>query len=280
MKKILQKAIPKLYGFYFSALHLFSSRKAAETSLRVFCVPRKGKIAPYQKEFLETARHQFMAYENGLIKLYHWKGKGATMLLLHGWESNAWRWKYLIEPMQAQGYNVIAIDAPAHGDSTGEIITAVLYSEVIATVMKLYEPEVVIAHSMGAMAAAYQQSIHQHSFLEKFIMLGSPDTLEVILRGYQDLTGFSDGAYRGLENHIEEKFGKPVEEFATSKFVQNIEVPTLIVHSREDKIVGYECMDSIARRMPDATTYTSSTGGHSLHTPEVVDEILSFLEKY
>jgi pimeloyl-ACP methyl ester carboxylesterase len=183
----------------------------------------------------------------------------------------------LIEPLQELDYNIIAIDAPAHGDSTGETITAVMYSEVISTVSQLYEPQIVVAHSMGAMAFAYQQSSHQHDFIKKIVMLGSPDTLEVILQGYQELTGFSDGAYKSLNAYIEDKFGLAVEEFATSKFVQKIDTPTLLVHSKEDRIVGYECMSNIAAQMPNAVTYTSQSGGHSLHTPEVVERIKEFL---
>jgi hypothetical protein len=38
-------------------------------------------------------------------------------------------------------------------------------------------------------------------------------------------------------------------------------------------------MEEIASTMPQATTYLSQTGGHSLYTPEVIDEVIKFLEK-
>ena len=54
---------------------------------------------------------------------YRWLGKKETILLAHGWESNSFRWKDLIVKLDtALDYNVIALDAPAHGRSSGESI--------------------------------------------------------------------------------------------------------------------------------------------------------------
>jgi alpha-beta hydrolase superfamily lysophospholipase len=39
------------------------------------------------------------------IQTYHWKeSEGPTVLLCHGWESNAFRWRNLIEKLQAKGF--------------------------------------------------------------------------------------------------------------------------------------------------------------------------------
>ena len=120
-KKLINKAVPKLYGFYFNLLSLFSKKKAGALALKVFSVPRAGKIKPFQKEFLATARHHKINYRRWyLSKSITGKAMVKTILFAHGWESNAWRWKYLIEPLQAKGYNIVAIDAPAHGASSGK----------------------------------------------------------------------------------------------------------------------------------------------------------------
>ncbi|MGB3590104.1 MAG: alpha/beta hydrolase [Nonlabens sp.] len=278
MKKLLQKAIPKMYGFYFNLLNTFSPNKAATTALRVFCIPRRGKLNEEQAAYLSGARQQKVAYEHGLIQLYHWKGKGPTVLLVHGWESNTSRWKFLIDTLQEKEYNIIAFDGPAHGASDGETITAIMYSRVIATVAELYEPSFVIAHSMGAMATAYQQSQLNHDFVKKLVLLGSPNTLEVILRGYQSLTGFNNKTYGNLISYLEDSFKVKVETFTTADFVKNIKTPVLLAHSPEDQIVEYQCMMEIASDLPNVKTYTAMTGGHSLHTDEVVAAVMDFIE--
>lgn len=279
MKKTLQKAIPKLYGFYFNTIHLFSKEKAANLALKVFSIPRRGKIAEHQKEFLSTARTQKIAFEDGLFQLYHWKGNGPTVLLNHGWESNAFRWKYLIEPLQKLDYNIIAIDAPAHGASDGDLFTAVKYSKVITTAIDLYEPKIVVAHSVGAMATIYQESNHPHDFIERLVLLGSPNKLEVIMRGYQNITSFNNSVYGSLNNLLKDSFGFLIEDFVAADFAEKIQIPSLIVHNPQDVIVPYEAMDEIAAKMPNSSTYTSQTGGHSLYTPEVIEEVLKFLAR-
>jgi pimeloyl-ACP methyl ester carboxylesterase len=278
MKKLLQKIVPKLYGYYFNITNVFSGNKAADSALKVFSFPRKGKILPYQNEFLDTARKQRIAFEDGLFLLYHWKGEGKTVLLNHGWESNAWRWKHLIEPLQKKGFNIIAIDAPAHGASDGTLFTAVKYSRVIKTTIDLYEPAIVISHSVGAMATVYQEAQEVHDCIKKLILLGGPNSLEVIMRNYQTMTGFNDKVYDNLNDLLKKTFGMKIEEFNTSAFAKAIKVPTLLIHNRDDMIVPFKSVEQIAEAMPDATIFEASTGGHSLHTVEVVGRIVEFLD--
>ncbi len=277
LKSLLNQAVPKLYGFYFNATSLFSKKKAAHLAMATFSLPRKGKIAPFQEEFLNTARQQKIVVEEGFIQLYHWQGSGKTVFLAHGWESNAWRWKYLIEPLITLDYNIIAIDAPAHGASSGTYFTAVKYSKIINKVIELYQPQIVIAHSVAAMATTYQESLSPHPFLQKLILLGGPDRLELIMRNYQKLTGFNHAVYNQLNQLLFDKYGFNVEDFNTSTFARSIKCETLIIHSKEDKIVTADSLPSIAANLDKVETYYSKTGGHSLHTQEVVDKILEFL---
>lgn len=277
LKKLVNKAVPKLYGFYFNTLSLLSRDKGAALALRIFSTPRKGKILPNQDEFLTTAHQQKLVTTDGFIQLYHWKGEGKTVLLAHGWESNAWRWKYLIEPLMKKGFNVIALDAPAHGASDGTEFTAVKYSKIIRILVELYEPEIIIAHSVGAMASSFQESETPHDFLEKMVLLGSPNRLEVIMKDYQMLVGFSNRVYRSLNQLLHNMYGFYIEEFSTANFVSRIDCEILLIHSKQDSIVPFESVKEIAAKSHHGKVYESKTGGHSLHTPEVIEEILAFL---
>ncbi len=277
LKSFINKAVPKLYGFYFNSLCLYSKEIAGQKALQVFSTPRRGKIKDFQRDFLNTARGQKIITPEGFIQLYHWEGKGKTVFLAHGWESNAWRWKYLIEPLQKLNYNIIAIDAPAHGDSSGTEFTAVKYSKVISTIIELYQPEIIIAHSVGVMATSYQESKNRHDCIEKMIFLGGPDRLDIIMRNYQKLTGFNNQVYDQLDRILYSKYGFKISDFNTSRFVQEVNAAVLLIHSREDQIVTADSMHSIARQLENSSTYYATTGGHSLHTVEVVDKILEFL---
>jgi pimeloyl-ACP methyl ester carboxylesterase len=278
MKKLIQKAIPKLYGFYFNLLSLFSKEKSAALALKVFSIPRSGFITPSQQDFLDTARHQKVAFQEGFVQLYHWQGNGKTILLLHGWESNTARWKYLIEPLQEQGYNLIAIDAPAHGKTDGTEFTAIKYSWIISSIMELYRPEIMIAHSVGAMSTVFQEHQQPHDFLKKLVLLGSPNKLEDIMRGYQRLVGFRNKVYLQLDQLLDSTYGLTIDKFNTADFASSLTCKTLLIHSKQDAIVSYDSMQPIAAAIKNSQTYVSKTGGHSLHTPEVVKKVLKFVQ--
>lgn len=278
MKAFLNKAIPKLYGFYFNTIALFSKERAAQKALSVFSIPRKGKITPVQDTFLKTATKQLIGWEEGLYACYRWKGTGPTVLLAHGWESNSFRWKYLVEPLVKKDYNIIAIDAPAHGGTDGVEFTAIKYSKLIKQTIALYEPEFVVAHSVGAMATIYQEHKEPHDFIKKFVFLGSPNALENIMRGYQRVVSFNETVYKALDNLLHKTFGSRIKDFNAATFAATITQPTLLIHNPQDVVIPYSDMHEIAAKMQKATTYTSATGGHSLYTPEVVEAIINFVE--
>lgn len=278
MKRFLQKAIPKLYGFYFNILSLFSTPKAAKLALKVFSTPRRGRILEHQREFINSARQQRITCEDGLYMLYHWKGNGPTVLLNHGWESNAFRWKYLFPDLKRLDLNIIAIDGPAHGNSDGTLFTAIKYSKLIKSTIELYEPEIIISHSVGAMATVYNEYHHPSPSLKKLILLGSPNSLEVIMRGYQQLLSFNNRVYKGLDTLLQKRFGYKIADFKTEDFAVNITAQTLILHEQSDTIVPVQAGKEIVQKMQYGTFIETQTGGHSLHTPENTEYIIDFLK--
>ena len=71
---------------------------------------------------------------------------------MHGWESNSGRWKNIIQRLQQEQYNIVALDAPAHGASGSSSFNAILYSKFITVVSKNFKPNFFIGHSVGGMA--------------------------------------------------------------------------------------------------------------------------------
>ncbi|WP_337251619.1 hypothetical protein [Maribacter halichondriae] len=97
MKKAIAKLIPLGYGHYYNVLSLFAPKKTAERAFYLFCTIRKGKVLPQQKEYLDAVKHEMLHIGEHHIQTYSWPGKGKTVLLVHGWESNTFRWRNLIE---------------------------------------------------------------------------------------------------------------------------------------------------------------------------------------
>ena len=278
MKKLINKAVPKTIGALLNASSLISSKYAAAKALALFATPRKGDINEKQASFLNSAKKEQLSYNDYSIMTYQWIGQKKTILLSHGWESNTSRWKTLIELLQAQNYNVIALDAPAHGDSESKSFNAIMYSEFINVVCNRFNPEIIIGHSVGGMASVFFQSKYQISSLEKLILLGAPSEFESILKNYIDLLSYNSKVVKSLENLIENSFGAPPSAFSTAKYCKSINVDGLIIHDKKDKIIQYSDAELIHKSFKNSQLISTSGYGHSLNHEEVYNHIVDFIK--
>jgi len=274
----LQKLIPKLYGLYFNLLVWFIPKKIAKQAFTVFATVRKGRVLPNQKEYLDNAKFEVVTIGDNKIQVYNWPGSKETVLLIHGWESNTWRWHKLIDKLQKEDYNIIAFDAPAHGYSTGKILHAPLYAEAVQALLLKYEPKLVIGHSMGGMTLLYNESKNPNSHIEKMVTIGSPSEFHEILTHYKNLLGFNDKVKSVIETLVQKKFNFSTEEFSSSNFVQNNNKKGLIFHDRLDKIAPYHASVDVHKHWKESELFSTEGFGHSMHQDVVNEKIIAFLK--
>ena len=129
MNRIIKKYLPLAYGTYFNSLATFSQNLAAKKAFKLFCTPRKGRVLPHQENYLNEAKSEVLHLGENRLQSYHWQGAKETVLLMHGWESNVFRWRNLIGFLQVEGYHIIAFDAPGHGNSSGTILNVPIYAQ-------------------------------------------------------------------------------------------------------------------------------------------------------
>ncbi|HDZ06520.1 hypothetical protein LCGC14_0052950 [marine sediment metagenome] len=278
MLVFLQKLIPKLYGLYFNLLVWFIPKKIAKQAFTVFATVRKGRVLPNQKEYLDNAKFEVVTIGDNKIQVYNWPGSKETVLLIHGWESNTWRWHKLIDKLQKEDYNIIAFDAPAHGYSTGKILHAPLYAEAVQALLLKYEPKLVIGHSMGGMTLLYNESKNPNSHIEKMVTIGSPSEFHEILTHYKNLLGFNDKVKSVIETLVQKKFNFSTEEFSSSNFVQNNNKKGLIFHDRLDKIAPYHASVDVHKHWKESELFSTEGFGHSMHQDVVNEKIIAFLK--
>ncbi|MDX1333382.1 MAG: alpha/beta fold hydrolase, partial [Robiginitalea sp.] len=151
----LKTLLAKTYGKWFNLVAIFSPDRAARLAMKTFAKVRKGRVKPEQQPFLDEARHSVEMVDGEQIQTYQWSGSGPRVLLIHGWESNTFRWRKLIRILREEGFHVIAFDAPAHGYSTGKILHVPLYSECVEHMVQAFDPKYIIGHSVGGMTALY-----------------------------------------------------------------------------------------------------------------------------
>ena len=267
----------KSIGNALNATSLISSKYASKKAIHLFASPRKGRYNDKQKRIIESAFFEEVNYNNLDIATYRWVGKGKTVLLAHGWESNTARWDYILKDLQEQDFNIISLDAPAHGRSGGKQFNAVLYSEFINVVAQKFKPDVLIGHSVGGMASVFSMYKHQISSVEKMILLGAPAHFTGVFDRYKSMMGFNNRISNGLDSIVLERFDQPVSYFSAANFTASIEAKGLIIHDKNDRIIPYEDAQLIASRYKNSELISTTGFGHSLKDETLTPKIIRFI---
>ncbi|MFV9550151.1 alpha/beta hydrolase [Algibacter sp. PT7-4] len=273
----MNKYLPKILGFFINCISYFSSKYAAKLAIKLFSTPRKGKTTTTELEYLKTASQDYIKFENTLIQTYYWKGEKETILLAHGWESNAYRWKDLIEELKNKNYNIVALDAPAHGKSGGKTFNALIYSECINLVVKKFNVHTIIGHSVGGMATVFFQHKYQLKSIKKLVLLGSPANFIGVFNRYENMMGYNKRVSEALKNYILKHFNQLPEYFSPANFSKTITAKGLVIHDTKDKIIPYNDGLMFKQNYNNSSFITTNGFGHGLKSAPVYQHILNFL---
>ncbi|MEP0132419.1 MAG: alpha/beta hydrolase [Eudoraea sp.] len=278
MKKLVNSILARAYGAYFNILALFSKKLAGEKAITLFSSPRKGKVLPLQASFLKQAEDIMIEVGGKQIQTYSWAGTKETVLLLHGWESNSFRWRNLISFLSEANFAIVAFDAPAHGNSSGGIFNVPLYAECTHHIVKHYKPTFIIGHSVGGMAALYHQYVYPHNSIRKIITIGSPSELYELMEHYQNLLGFNNNVLSALDDYFRAHFGFGIWDFSISRFVQELKIEGLLIHDIEDPITPYHNSEKVHANWTNSKLISTRGLGHSMHQDDVNNQIIDFLK--
>ena len=278
MNKFIAKIIPPLYGQYFNLLSFFVPQKTAHKAFVLFCTVRKGKVLPQQAEYLEQAKNKIEEVSGHQLQTYTWPGKKETVLLVHGWESNTFRWRNLIQKLREADFNIIAFDAPSHGHSSGKLLYVPLYEEAVHHMINTYNPKHLIGHSVGGMTLIYNEYKNPNPKVDKIVTIGSPSEFHEIMDQFQNITKFSDRFMGHLDSYIFKRFGFHIRDFSTSEFAKSNTKKGLLFHDRLDAIAPYHASEKVHRGWKNSTLVSTEGLGHSMHQEDVNNQIIEFLQ--
>lgn len=277
MQKLLYRTLALAYGTYFNSIVLFSEKEAGKRAFKTFTTPRKGRILPVHQEYLQQNLGKRVRVNNTGLQTYEWRGTGDTVLLMHGWESNAYRWRYLIEKLQKRDFNIIAFDAPGHGHSEGNRLNVVTYSDSARQLIDLYRPKHIVGHSMGGLATLHHQYQNPNTSIEKIVTLGAPAELSELMLHYQNLVRFNKRVLEALNRHVFEHFNVQIHEISTPKFAKSIAKKGLIIHDERDTITPFNASERLHQNWKNSSLLKTTGLGHSLHQEEINLQIVDFL---
>ena len=278
MQKLLTFLLSKTLGLYINILSYIYPKKASWLAYKFFSHPRDGRLI---KEALPEVRKgadaEMITHNDFLFQMYTWKGNDTKVLLMHGWESNASRWEQLIGYLKKSGCTIIAVDAPAHGLSSGAEFNIPQYAEFVNVVVEKVKPNYLVGHSLGGATAVFFQSHYPNDYIEKIVVLGAPCDLTTILKNYAGMLSLNSNVFQLLEKHFFEHFRIKTHEFSGRIFASKIKIKGLIAHDVHDTVVSFKEGRKMAEAWPSAKFITTSGLGHSMHGDALYDSIYHFL---
>ena len=242
--------------------------------------PMVFKIRPHETEVLNQAEKETLAFNGFAIQLYRW-GTGTTrVLLVHGWEGHAGNFADLVPPLLAKNFSVVAFDGPSHGASSKGKTSSFEFTDLVTNLIQKFEPQHLVSHSFGSVAALISTGSHPELKLEKYVGVTVPNKLRERLEEIAAYLGLPYIVVTRLiekieANHDIEVDKVNVQDYAPKSSFQK----ALLLHDVNDRVLPVERSKEVASNWPVATFEEVHNTGHYriLRTPEVLDRIVSFL---
>ena len=275
-KKIMQKSL----GFYFNLLSFVHPKKLKKDGFLLFCNPFARKVKPHQLEFLQKGMSDVLDLEGYKIQTYKWGSGSKKILLVHGWSSHSFRWKNYIEHLVKNDFTVYALDAPAHGLSSGKSIHVVLYAKVINAFLELNsEITSIVSHSIGGFATTYFLDQYKEHTIEKVVIMGAPGEASDFFDFYKQTLGLTAKSLNLIIEEFHTQLGKVPSYFSSARFAENITIPALIVHDKQDMATNYNYSIRLNKHWKNSQLILTEGLGHDLKSKELVKQVTDFIKR-
>jgi pimeloyl-ACP methyl ester carboxylesterase len=279
-----------------SLAHLPAAR-AGDEAFRIFCTPELSHhrsvdhhvLIERARFHLRPARWERVATPAGEVQAYVFEpdhARAGTILLVHGWTSEAAFMTAFIEPLRRSGFRVVAFDFPAHGASPGRRTNLADCARAMLAVADRYGPvHAAVAHSFGGfvsllVAEGGPPLTHAHP-IARFVLLACPNRLSEVTRSFGRQLGLAEGAQRVYERHLERVGHRPVATFSALELLSAVGAPALVIHGTDDREVPFRNAQEIARGYARARLMAFEDIGHRtmLYAPPVFRAVMNEINR-
>ena len=238
--KLAQKLV---VGYYRAKLNIFaklSKRKAAEKAFELFCTPyatNKKKMPPV----FDKAEKLHLKFEDYQLVGYRWNHpQTKKALILHGFSSTIKKFDHFVMPLVKKGYEVIAFDAPAHGDSSGKTINGFQYRDTIKAVYEKFGPvHSFIAHSFGGLALSLFMEEQEYQENKKLVLIAPATETDSAINSFADFLRIDNEVKEEMRKIIFEKSGKTADQISIFHAAKNMKADVLWIHDEDDDVTPW-----------------------------------------
>ena len=249
----------------------------------LFVTPRRLSLKAWEAPALAGARRRTVAAATGPVAVYEWGPAAApAVVLVHGWEHRASFWGAWVAPLLAAGYRVVALDGPAHGESSGRQATLTDFGGAVqAVVNTLGVVRAIVAHSFGAASVAgLPVRLPAGVALPRLVLISAPVGPRVVAERFADFLHLPHEMVARFAAHIEQNTGRSADSFAAAASGPSIGAEkVLVLHDEADEIIPFGESRQIVAGWPGAELHATRGLGHNriLRDAGVVQSVIRFI---
>lgn len=254
----------------------------AKQALKRFLSPRRTPLKEWEQK-AEINGQRFVLTPQ--ISAMRWQTTSSieaqptkTLLLVHGWESRATQMYGLVPQLITLGYQVIAVDMPAHGQSAGTMSNAEVFIQTILLAQtKIGKFDAIIGHSMGA--AATSMALSRGLDTDKLVLVSGPSSLENVFNRFSAFIGLNKKATNKMIDFASELVGTEITDLDACSLLNKNATSTLIIHDQDDTEVPISESRRLLPAFENAELFETKGLGHRkiLKSSILNEKITNFL---
>ncbi|MGL5741978.1 MAG: alpha/beta hydrolase [Legionella sp.] len=218
-------------------------------------------------EFIEARRTEVIHHDTPRHHVLHrfapqHNSKGKKILLAHGWISRAAYMAHLIQVLHQQGYEVYALDFPAHGEAKGLQLPWTDAVAVLKETLNQHGPFYgVVGHSFGGsmllntlnLAGQLPEWQLTHS-PERAILIASPTQMRNPVNRMAKKLKLSGHGYLQLRQVMRQQAQFDLKLVGLHHFIaQSPKIPFLCIHGESDNTIEPKESIVFCKKYPHAT---------------------------
>lgn len=252
----------------------------AELAVDVFLrPPPSSRMTPREAGYMETARRGMLTTRAGALAAWTWgSGTAPVVGLVHGWAGRGSQLGAFAAPLVTAGFQVVAFDGPAHGESPGVEASVPRLAECIVEIaVQRGGVHALIGHSIGAASAAMATMIGLTT--KGLVMIAPPLShrrrMERVAAGLELTPEVRTLFYGAAERRV----GWKDEDVDMRVVARRAPCPALVFHDPQDDYTEFSGSEEFVAQWSGARLVPCPGRGHLriLTTTEVVAETVRFV---
>lgn len=226
--------------------------------------PHQEELMAQASRFSMQVEDPYFAKKELTFQGYIW-GKGSMKIYLtHGWSSKAADFTEIISALlQLEDVQIIACDALGNGSSEGELSNLMLYVKPLEAIIEKYGmPDVLIGHSLGAMANVV--ALKSFEAQPKLLISITP-VIELAdnFTGMMNHAGVSPDDQARWFQDFHDYYKFPVSYFDMKSLYSELPATKhLVFYDESDEMLPYAQLQVFLQQHPELETRAFNAAGH------------------